>query len=147
MTRYALFLLVLEVELQCILSIYYSGYNNIIDVNVDGSDTAACCVEGNCSCSSLATALQNITRDNTLISISSSRIVLLASANVSGHISIGIIGNNNTVIDCNDTGSRVLLIQCTNINISGITWNRCGDKNSAILIKKSFDVSINNCKF
>ena len=145
--RCALFLLVLEVELQCILGIYYSGYNNIIDVNVNGNDTAACCVEGNCSCSSLATALQNVSRNNTLISISSSKIVLLASANISGRISIGIIGNNNTVIDCNDTGSMVLLLHCANINISGITWNRCGDNSAAVLIKDSFDVSINNCKF
>ena len=147
MFRFALFLLVLESELQWILSVHYSGYNNIIDVNVNGNNTAACCVEGNCSCSSLAAALQNITRDNTLISISSLRVLLPASANISGHVSIGITGNNNTVIDCNDTGSRVSLMQCTNISISGITWNQCGDKNSAILIKDSFGVLINNCTF
>ena len=145
--KYTLFLLVLVLKSQCIFGIYHSEYSNVIDVNANGQATATCCVQGNCSCSSLATALQNIARDNTLISISSSRIPLLASVTIKSRVSIGIIGKNYTIIDCNDNGSTVSLLNCKNIAISGITWNECGNKNSAILIKDSFNVLINDSTF
>lgn len=147
--KYTLLLLILKVELHYILGLYYSGYSNVIYVNANGNNTTACCVEGNCSCSSLAKALQNIRKDNTVIIISSSRIVLFASANISGRTSIGIMGNNNTVVDCNDTGVGVFLLYCKDIYISGITWNQCGESKSlsAISIMDSFNVAINNCTF
>ena len=100
-------------------------YGTIITVNINGSDNDKCCVNGTCPCSSLSSALHNVS-DNTVINITSESVTLhdivgMGSVNLSN---ITITGNGATIM-CNNTGG-VYCESCSNITIMGITWYQCG---------------------
>ena len=115
----------------------------IITINSNGSDNDTCCIEGNCSCSSLSSALPNMS-DNTLINITSESVTLhdvvgMGSGNMSN---ITITGNGATIM-CNNTGG-VYCESCSNITIMGITWYQCGGKNSKHPIMQTSALSFTN---
>jgi len=99
----------------------------VIIINTTGGrDNTTCCVDGECDCSSLSTALNNIA-NNTVINIIS-RVVSLQNKTTmgSGNLTNITITGNGTTIKCNNNGS-VYCKSCFNVVIEGITWDRCGD--------------------
>ena len=125
-------------------------YKRVITVNVHGSSSIDCCKYHllNCHCLSLESALSHITLDNTLINITSPIVPLLALVKITDYTTIGISGNNGTVISCNNTGG-VSFVNCKNIDISGITWDQCGGTKftGAVSMNQSFNIKINSCTF
>ena len=127
----------------------------LITVNNNGSDNDKCCVNGTCPCSSLLSALHNVS-DNTVINITSESvtlhdIVVMGSGNLS-HITI--TGNGATIM-CNNTGG-VYCESCSNITIMGITWYQCGRNDSNYPITQipalaftdvSSEICIQDCTF
>ena len=101
-----------------------------ITVNNNGNDSVICCSgKETCPCSSLSSALHNMS-DNTLINITSESVTLhdivgMGSGNLSN---ITIIGNGATIM-CNNTGG-VYCESCSDVTIMGITWHQCGGKDS-----------------
>ena len=101
----------------------------IITVNNNGSDYDTCCVNGTCPCSSLSSALHNVS-DNTVINITSESVTLhdivgMGSGNLNN---ITITGNSATIM-CNNIGG-VYCESCSDITIMGITWYQCGRTDS-----------------
>ena len=112
------------------------------------SDHDTCCVNGTCPCSSLSSALHNVS-DNTVINITSESVTLhdivgMGSGNLSN---ITITGNGATIM-CNNTGG-VYCDSCSNITIMGITWYQCGGNDSTALtfINLSSQILIQDCTF
>ena len=134
--------LLLLVELHCLLA-----YSRNITISVDGNDSTSCCVNGDCFCSSLQHALQNISNDTELINIISSQVLLPTVVTITNHNTIEIVGSNHTVVTCNDTG-RVLFLNCTNVSILDITWDHCGDNLAGgVSVNYSESLLISSCKF
>ena len=114
--------------------ITYIACDVLITVNNNGSDNDNCCVYGTCPCSSLSSALRNVS-DNTVINITSELVTLndivgMGSGNLSN---ITITGNGATIM-CNNTGG-VYCESCSNITIMGITWYQCGRNDSKNLLQ------------
>ena len=133
----------LLLELHCQLA-----YSRNITISDDGNSSDICCVDGQCDCSSLYQALQKIKSDTTIINITSSQVFLPTNVIISDHSTIDILGNNDTVITCNQTG-YVTFLNCKNVSISGITWDRCGGAYlaGAILVNHTDNLSVSTCKF
>ena len=121
----------------------------VITVNNNGSDNDTCCVNGTCPCSSLSSALHNVS-DNTVINITSESVTLhdivgMGSGNLNN---ITITGNGATVM-CNNTGG-VYCESCNNITIMGITWyrdDRNGSFRGLVFINSSSEILIQDCTF
>ncbi|XP_065908670.1 uncharacterized protein [Dysidea avara] len=125
-------------------------HSKVITINTNGgSDNTTCCVDGECDCSSLSTALTNIT-NNTVINITSESISLddaveLGSSNLNN---ITIAGNGASIL-CNNNGS-VYCDSCDNMLIEGITWDRCGIPGTVpagLTIHNNANVSLLSCTF
>ena len=96
-----------------------------ITVNNNGDNSSSCCVNGTCPCSSLSSALHNVS-DNTVINITSESVTLHDIVGMgSGNLSHITITGNGATIMCNNTGG-VYCESCSNITIMGITWYQCG---------------------
>jgi len=125
-------------------------HSKVITINTTGgSDNTTCCVDGECDCSSLSTALTSIT-NNTVINITSEIITLNNDTELgsSGLNNITITGNGAT-ISCNNNGS-VYCESCDNVLFEGITWDKCGDPEgvfAGLMINKSANVSLVHCTF
>ena len=124
--------------------------SKVITINTNGgSDNTTCCIDGECDCSSLSTALTNITND-TVINITSESVTLEEHIVMGSGDNITIIGNGVTIM-CNYSGIVELTCSkvCTNIVIEGITWDRCGGHNlpTAVLLDTVTNVSLRNCIF
>ena len=120
----------------------------VITVNNSGSDNDICCVNGTCPCSSLSSALHNVS-DNTVINITSESVTLhdivgMGSGNLNN---ITITGNGATIM-CNNTGG-VYCESCSDITIMGITWYQCGHNDTTALafINLSSGILIQDCTF
>ena len=97
----------------------------VITVNNSGSDSDTCCVNGTCPCSSLLSALQDVS-DNTVINITSESVTLHYIVRMgSGNLNHITITGNGATIMCNNTGG-VYCESCNDITIIGITWYQCG---------------------
>ena len=122
----------------------------VININSDnGTISTECCVHGACVCSSLYTALANIT-SNTVINITSKSVALNNTTTMgSGNLTnIAITGSNVTIM-CNNSGS-VYCESCDNVTIEGITWDSCGDPNGAhagVTFNGTSNISLVNCTF
>ena len=101
-------------------------------ISVNESDVhdshVVCCIYGNCPCPSLHSALVHLT-SNVLINVTtdvelSSIISLVNLANIT------ITGHNNPTVNCNNSGG-LHFMSCYNCTIEGITWERCGSRNSS----------------
>ena len=115
----------------------------IITINSNGSDNDTCCIEGNCPCSSLSSALHYMS-DNTLINITSESVTLHDIVGIgSGNLSNITITGNGATIMCNNTG-RVYCESCSDVIIMGITWYQCGGKNSKHPIMVTSALSFTN---
>ena len=122
----------------------------IIVNNNNGNDNTECCVNGECTCSSLSTALLNID-NNTIINITSESIALNNTTTMgSGKLTNITITGSNVTIMCNNIGS-VYCESCDDVMIEGITWDRCGDPNGRNVAGVTFygtsNISLVNCTF
>ena len=120
----------------------------VITVNNNGSDNDTCCVNGTCPCSSLSSALHNVS-DNTVINITSESVTLHDIVGMgSGNLNNIIITGNGATIMCNNTGG-VYCESCSDITIMGITWYQCGRNDSTALafINLSSQILIQDCTF
>jgi len=90
------------------LSIIERVYGKVVTINTSGgSDNTTCCVDGQCSCSSLSTALFNIT-SNTVINVTSEIVPLQGSIQMGigqGHLNTITITSNGATIMCNNNRS------------------------------------------
>ena len=97
----------------------------VITVNNNGNDNDNCCVNGTCPCSSLSSALHNVS-DNTVINITSESVTLHDIVGMGlGNLNNVTITSNGATIMCNNTGG-VYCKSCSDITIMGITWYQCG---------------------
>ena len=124
--------------------------DKVITVNNNGNDSTRCCVKGNCSCSSLFIALQNIT-NSTIVNITSESVDLHSNTMLHSASNINITSSIKTVIKCNNTGS-VSFINTINVTIHGITWNQCGNPNDSrvdggISFASITKLTLDNCSF
>ena len=121
----------------------------LITVNNNGSDNDKCCVNGTCPCSSLSSALHNVS-DNTEINITSESVTLHDIVGMgSGNLSHITITGNGATIMCNNTGG-VYCESCSNITIMGITWYQCSRNDpfrALAFINPSSEVLIQHCTF
>ena len=126
-------------------------HSKVIIVNSDnGNDNTECCVNGECACSSLSTALLNID-NNTIINITSESVALNNTTTMgSGKLTNITITGSNVTIMCNNSGS-VYCESCDDLMIEGITWDRCGDPNGINIAGVTFNgtsnISLVNCTF
>ena len=125
-------------------------HSKVITVNNNNKDNNKCCVNGECACSSLSTALLNID-NNTIINITSESVALINSTTMgSGKLTNITITGSNVTIMCNNSGS-VYCESCDDVMIEGITWDRCGDPNgtniAAVTFNGTSNISLVNCTF
>ena len=126
-------------------------HSKVIIVNGNnGNDNTECCVNGECACSSLSTALFNIA-NNTIINITSESVALNNTTTMgSGKLTNITITGSNVTIMCNNSGS-VYCESCDDVKIEGITWDRCGDPNGTHIAGVTFNgtsnISLVNCTF
>ena len=130
---------------------YACVHSKVIIVNSNnGNDNTECCVNGECACSSLSTALLNID-NNTIINITSESIALNNNATMgSGKLTNITITGSIVTIMCNNSGT-VYCESCDDVMIKGITWDRCGDPKRNDLPEVTFNatsnISLVNCTF
>ena len=121
----------------------------VITVNNNGSDNGTCCVNGTCPCSSLSSALHNMS-DNTVINITSESVTLHDIVGMgSGNLNNIIITGNGATIMCNNTGG-VYCESCSDITIMGITWYQCGHNDpfrALTFVSSSSNIFIQDCTF
>ena len=125
-------------------------HSKVINIDSDnGNDSTECCVNGTSVCSSLYTALLNIT-NNTIINITSKSVALHNATTMgSGKLTNITITGSNVTIMCNNSGS-VYCESCDNVTIEGITWDRCDDPNgkyAGVTFNTISNISIINCTF
>ena len=126
-------------------------HSKVIIVNSNnGNDNTECCVNGECACSSLSTALLNID-NNTIINITSESVALNNTTTMgSGKLTNITITGSNVTIMCNNSGS-VYCESCDDVMIEGITWDRCGNPNGTNIAGVTFNgtsnISLINCTF
>ena len=130
---------------------YACVHSKVIIVNSNtGNDKTECCVDGECACSSLYTALLNID-NNTIINITSKLIALKNATTMRSDklTNITVTGSNVTIM-CNYSGS-VYCESCDNVMIDGITWDRCGDPKgtniAGLTLNGTSNISLVNCTF
>ena len=124
-----------------------------IEITVDNNNdngSLICCEFGNCICNSFYNALSNI-QNNTVINIISPSVSLHADMKIWNINNITIISNDGTNIMCNNVGN-VYFGLCSDVTVTGITWDQCGDINnptfSAIYFADTTsNISIIDCTF
>ena len=135
----------------CVIMVTHHVHATVVTINNNGADSSSCCIDGNCACSSLYTALSSI-NTNTVINITSSSVslhkhVYFGSGNINN---ITIISNNGATVMCNNTGT-MFCYMCSDVTIEGITWDQCGNPNypltAGILFSVISNISIINCTF
>ena len=105
-----------------------------------------CCTIGDDVFYSLVDALNKAT-SNDIIDITSRVVVLSSIVTLEGLDNITIIiGHiNSTTVQCNDIGA-VKFVDCNNVTMKGINWERCGSKKKpAIGVYNSSGVVFENC--
>ena len=130
-------------------------YGTVIIVNNNGDNSTNCCVIGTCPCSSLSSALHDVS-DNTVINITSESVTLhdIVGMGTGNLNNITITGNGATIM-CNNTGG-VYCESCSDITIFEITWYQCGRNDSqhpftpipaVAFTKVSLGIAIFSCTF
>ena len=119
------------------------AYSEVITINTTcGSDNTTCCVDGECVCSSLSTALFYMT-SNTVINITSESVTLEDNIKMgSGDLNNITVTGNGATIMCNNSGG-VYCESCDNVVIEGITWDRCGDPYGTNIAGVTFNITSN----
>ena len=136
----------ITVWLCLITHVVYGTMSTVITVN---NNTCNC--TGNSSCISLSCALKNM-KNNTMIDITLKVVSLCSVVEMgSGNLNNITITGNGATIMCNNTGG-VYCESCSNVIIRGITWHRCGGRDSARQIPalnftNTASITIHRCMF
>ena len=127
-------------------------YGKTINVNPSGNDSEEC-LRQQIPCSSLDYALSYL-QNGDCVNITSDRVSLPRTVNLSNLDAITIRGEGNTIVMCDNTGG-VSCNNCSNVVIEGITWDQCGDPNQqhqaypnafgGLNFTNVTDLLINNC--
>jgi len=125
-------------------------FGKVITINTSGGSrhpSTLCCVDGDCVCTSLSTALLNMT-SNTVINITSESVTLDDKIKMgSGDLNNITITGNGAIIMCNNSGG-VYCESCDNVVIEGITWDKCGDLNTAgVTFNRTTNITLVNSTF
>ena len=109
--------------------------SKVIIVNTSGgSENTTCCVDGDCPCSSLSIALQNVDSNTTII-IASTAIQVTDDIKIgSGSLNNVTITSSIATITC--TSITIYCELCSDLMISGITWVNC-----SFILSNSFIVN------
>ena len=102
-------------------------HSKVITVNISGgNESTTCCVDGNCPCSSLSTALQKV-ENNTIINITSGEIKLAGGIDIgSGNLkNITVTSDIFTSIICSSGEDTIYCDSCDDVTVSGIAWHNC----------------------
>ena len=101
-------------------------HSKVIIVNTSGgNESTKCCTNGECPCSSLSIALQNMT-NNTIINITSEEIKLEGDVEIgSGNLTNITITSQMAMIICSSDKDTISCPSCDDVTISGITWRNC----------------------
>ena len=111
----------------------------------DGSFDYCVLQHGNCTCNSLADALDHL-GSNVLINITTD-MKLLSLIKKTNLEDVSIVGHNNPTVKC-ENGTGIHLNLCYNCIIQGITWHGCGTKTKpGIKFSSSSNITIKNCLF
>ena len=116
-------------------------HSKVITINTGGSDNSECCAEGECLCSSLSTALQDMD-SNTIINITSEAFTLKDNILIgSGSVNNIMITSHMATVNC----SNIIISceSCDDIRVDGITWVSCtfAISNTTVANCTLFDVS------
>ena len=114
---------------------------------VSGKDgnSRNCCVDENCSYSSLDQCLANLT-SNVLINITTD-VTLSSFVRTSNLSNVSIIGHNYPRVSCKSVGG-IHFAFCHNCTIQGISWDGCGSSvEPGLKFSYSSNVIIQNCSF
>ena len=100
--------------------------STVITVNTSGgNESAKCCVDGECPCSSLSSALQDVT-SNTVINITSEEIKLEDDIELdSGNLTNITIISQMAMIKCSSKIYTISCPSCDDVTVSGVTWIQC----------------------
>ena len=135
----------------CVIMVSYHAHGTVVTINNNGANSSLCCTNGNCTCSSLYTALSSI-KNNTVVNITSPSVslhnyVYIGSGNINN---ITVISNNGATVMCNNTGT-IFCYMCSDVTIKGIVWDQCGNPNypmtAGIYFSVVSNLSIINCTF
>ena len=101
-------------------------HSKVITVNTNGgNESTTCCTNGECPCSSLSTALQNMT-NNTIINITSEKIKLEGDVVIgSGNLTNITITSQMAMITCSSDKDTISCPSCDDVTVSGISWRNC----------------------
>ena len=150
-------------SLMCLITLIIISqhvHSTVIIINTTGgSDNTTCCVDGECDCSSLSTALRYI-NSSTTINITSQVVELNDTTTIGSAYGIYgaspkhviIAGNGATTIMCNHSGSVYCDI-CYNVIIKGIIWDRCEDHSinhqyaGGVSLLDPYRILLINCTF
>ena len=153
-------LLAISLAATVVAQYYVDGNQRIVHVSElisdDGSTLASsgedlmCCIDGNCSCSSLDLALAHLA-NNVVINITTN-MTLSSLIEVSNLKNIWIIGHNNPTVNCKSVGG-MHFINCHNCSIQDIIWDECGNTDivnhtePGIKLSNSSNITIHGCTF
>jgi len=115
-----------------------SGHDPVSENNLNG--LPGCCAMGNCTFSSLADALTQVT-DNVIVNITTD-FVLTSNVTVGDVSNIVITAQTNSTVYCTNNSS-VRFVSCSTVTIEGITWEGC----AGIQFYNSSDTTAQNCFF
>ena len=131
------------------VSQHVHGTEITVNNDVNGDNSAFCCVYGFCQCSSFSYALSS-TRSNSVIKITSPIVSLDVYVYLRNLRNITISSNDSSTVMCSNVGN-VLFDACSDVTIEGITWDQCGDINDpevpGITIDVVSNISIKDCTF
>ena len=115
----------------------------------DGNNSALCCIQGLCQCSSFSYALSSI-KSNSVIRITSPVVSLDFYVHLYGLRNITITSNEGATVMCSNVGN-VFFDACGDVTIEGITWDQCGNISdpeiAGIRIRGFSNISIKDCTF
>ena len=151
-------LLAISLAATVVAQYYVDGNQRIVHVSElisdDGSTLASsgedlvCCIDGNCSCSSLDLALAHLANDVVInITTNSTLSTLIEISNLEN---IWIIGHNNPTVNCKSVGG-MHFINCHHCSIQDIIWDECGSVDtdnhteSVIKLSNSSNITIHGC--
>ena len=99
----------------------------VVNIN-EGDNSTKCCIKGECPCSSLSVALQNV-ENNTIINITSEEVKLEGNTKLGSGSSLSNITVSSdmaTEVTCETLSSTTVYCKlCDGLTVNGISWYGC----------------------
>ena len=103
-------------------------------VDSSNGNDALCHRNDSCPCKTLHTALEAV-RDNTIVQIHSGKYYHVTNTTLT-YDDVIITGNSpdDTIVECNESGTGLGFLNATNIRIIGLTLSGCGQLRNSTTI-------------